>query len=145
MKTLVQLKEIPIKEFSFLERFQNFDNTLELNKLLMVILIGFSVIFITGISLYILSYYKNNFKVVGRVIVISSIICFVTILNIYGKYLPINNYNLVVYDYQESDKLFENIENPYEKYIYRDGFKKVNGTNLETVSEDTTEIYIYKN
>lgn len=145
MGTLIQIKELPFKEFSYFERFKNFDNTLELDKLVMVILIGFTLIFIGGISLYIIGLNIHNVKLIGRVIVISSILSFINVLNISEKYLPSNNYDTYITDYQVKDKIYENIENPKDKYLYRDGYYKINGYKTDKVSEDIEEIVIYKN
>lgn len=145
MGTLIQLKELPFKEFSYFERFKNFDSTLELDKLVMVILIGFTLIFIGGIALYIIGLNIHNVKLIGRVIVIGSILSFINVLNISEKYLPTNNYDTYISDYQVKDKIYENIDNPHDKYLYRDGYYKINGYKTDVVSEDIEEIVVYKN
>lgn len=144
METLIQLKELPFKEFTLFERFQNFTNMLDILRFIMVLMVSFSIILMIGFTIFWLFNFKHDAKNIGRVIVINSVLLSVAVWNISTEYLPMNNYELYIYDYQVNDKIYENIENPHAKYLYRDGYRKINGYKTELI-DDTTEMFIYKN
>lgn len=143
METLIQLSEIPFKDFTLLEKLQNFNNMMDVYKLVMILLISFSIIFAIGFTAYWLYTFKNNYIYIGRIIVINSLLLSFAILQISADYLPKNNYELYIYDYQESDTIYESVENPHDKYLYRDGYYKINGYRLEKIVE-SPEFHVIK-